>query len=258
MIALTFDTDYLSAEDLERFVDEFPIPGRGTFFLWKPYAGLSLGDHELGIHPYFQDRVPWNETLDEFIGALGSRTTSCRAHSCAYSHMLGIALAKRGFSVVSQATYLFRSGLTAYRQPWGLWELPIYYMESMDFTFSHNWPDLAHEAFDPRLIARSLGEPGLFVYDFHPLHVILNTSSYAQYQAVREELVSGRRSAFETRFAGRGARDFYLELVEQMDAQGQESVACCEVPLAACWESAESNSALPNISRWPTIAAARM
>ena len=238
MIALTFDTDYLSKDDLQRFVEEFPLPGRATFFLWRPEPGIDLGGHEIGIHPFFEDRAPWRETLARFLERQGGAPTSIRPHSCAYSHMLGIELVKLGFTTVSQATYLYKTGLEPYRHPWGLWELPIYYMESMDFTFSHNWPAFEHEPFASSVIEQSLTSDGLFVYDFHPLHVICNTSSYPQYQSIREDIVRGRKSPFDVRLPGRGARTFYLELLERMGQAGVESTSCSEAPSLRQIESA--------------------
>lgn len=233
MIVLTFDTDYMTAEDLRRFADEYAFPGTGTFFLWQPMRGLTLGDHELGLHPFLGENAPWMDTVDAMIRDGGRDVYSVRPHSCAYSHMLGIHLAKRNVRCISQATSLFTTGLRAQRQPWGLWELPIYYMESMDFTFSYNWPELRHEPFDASVIDKSLTEPGLYVYDFHPLHVAMNTSSFTQYQSVRDDVVSGRVSPFDVNFPGRGSRTFFLELIERMERSGTQSVTCRDATSAA-------------------------
>ncbi len=229
MILLTFDTDYMSEEDLVRFVESFPIPGRATFFLWQPFSKLDLGPHEIGIHPFLSETRPWRETLESFTEQLGARPAVLRPHSCAYAHTLGVTAAKLGFRAISQATYLFQDGLGAYRHPWGLWELPIYYMDSMDFTLPLNWPDLEHDPFAPEILARSLRSDALFVYDFHPLHVILNTKSLSEYHPIKDQILEGGASAFELTRPGRGAQTFYLELVELMQAHGVSSLGSSEL-----------------------------
>lgn len=243
MIVLTFDTDYLSPEDLERFHERFPFPGQGTYFLWKPFHSVRLPRQEIGLHPYLEQTERWSETMTRFIDELGYRPATVRPHSCVYSHFFGTELVKFGFESISQATYLYQTGLSAYRHPWGLWELPIYYMESMDFTYQHNWPKLGHQPFDSAVIDRSLTHPGLYVYDFHPLHVILNTSSYPQYQSVRAELVERGKSPFDLGFSGRGARTFFLELVEKMQRAGVESVTCSQAVSAAARSTEASRPA---------------
>jgi hypothetical protein len=229
MIALTFDTDYMWEEDLRRFTEEFRLPGRGTFFLWQPFRDLILGNHQLEPHPFLFETRPWREVIEEFEEKWGRRGTVLRPHSCAYSHTLGVYLARSGYRAVSQATYQGEVSLRAYRQPWGLWELPIYYMDSLDFTMPFNWPQLGHKPFANDIIARSLESEGLFVFDFHPLHIILNTSSYPQYRSVRESIVSRSRSCFDLAFPGAGTRQFFELLVERMHGARISSLTCSEV-----------------------------
>jgi hypothetical protein len=229
MILLTFDTDYLSKEDISRFIDEFAIPGFATFFLWKPFANLDIGNHEIGIHPFLDEKKPWKQTIDEFLDELGENCQSIRPHSCVYSHMLGIYLAKKGFSNISQSTYLYKNGLEAHRHPWGLWELPIYYMDSMDFTMSMNWPSLNHQEFSNHIISQSLDNEALFVYDFHPLHIILNTSSFHQYQSIRSRIVEQHDSPFDLKFSGFGVCDFYTRLVKEMTENNVKSFTCSQL-----------------------------
>ena len=229
VILLTFDTDYLSPQDLTRFAESFPIPGHATFFLWQPFSKLDLGPHEIGLHPFLSETESWRDTLVSFMDELGDRPAVLRPHSCAYAHTLGVTCAKLGFRAISQATYLYRGGLEPYRHPWGLWELPIYYMDSMDFTFSTNWPRLDHEPFSREILLRSIHDDALFLYDFHPLHLILNTSSLPEYQSLKSKIVDQGASPYDMMRSGRGAQTFYLELVELMEHSGIRSRTCSEL-----------------------------
>ena len=240
MISLTFDTDYVGEADLRRFVEQFDLPGEGTFFLWRPFRDLRLGVHELAPHPFYSETRSWSETLDEFENVWGRRGDVIRTHSCVYSHYMGVDLARRGYRATSHTTPLGQMGLTPYRQPWGLWELPIYYMDSMAMTFGRNWPSYNDEPFDERIIEAAVeDQTGLYVFDFHPVHVILNTSSYDQYQTVRSQIVEGDASLFDLAFPGQGCRAFYERLLTRMRDSGVRSVTGSAVVDAA---EAASNS----------------
>lgn len=226
MIVLTFDTDYMSEEDMERFLDEFPIPGQATFFLWRPYKGISFERHETGIHPVLTEGEAWMTEIDRLLAETGCAPRVIRPHSCTYSHLLGVQLAQRGFRAISQVTCLYAEGLRAYRHPWGIWELPMYYVDSMDFTYPRNWPGMNHTPFDPLVVRRSIAGEGLYVYALHPLHIILNSSSLEQYHGIRAKIVEEKRSAFDLAFPGRGTRTFFLELADAMGLAKMASVSC--------------------------------
>ena len=93
MICLTFDTDYMTGPDMQEFLGRFPIPGRATFFLWRAAKDVAWGEHEIEPHPAFST-ADWQNELDRHVRELGIRPLGIRTHSCAYSHMLGIWLAR--------------------------------------------------------------------------------------------------------------------------------------------------------------------
>ncbi len=225
MIVLTFDTDHVREADLARFLSEFPLPGRGTFFLDRRYPNIDFGEHEVGLHPVLADRDDWRATLSGLLAETPHAGHVIRPHSCTYSHMLGVMLAELGVRAISQTTPLFTRGLRPYRHPWGLWELPIYYMDSMDMTFPHNWPAVSHAPFDTDVIKASTNDDALYVYDFHPVHIMLNTPSFAHYQAVKPRVLAGE-SPTNLAAKGHGARWFYEELIKEMNRSRMTSTGC--------------------------------
>lgn len=216
-------------DDLIKFSEEFPFQGRATYFLWKPFRNLTLMDHELEPHPFLEEGKPWVTSIDEFEERWGRKGKFMRPHSCVYSHMLGIELAKRGYKGISQATYLGSSKLSPYRQPWGIWELPIYYMDSMDFTMSMNWPSLGHKPFSTDLIDKCLESDSLYVFDFHPLHIALNTSDFNQYQSVKPKILARKTSPFNLAIKGKGTRSFFEELLNKMQKKNIASQGCEDI-----------------------------
>jgi len=223
---LTFDTDWMTDVSLQRFLREFPIPGDGTFFLHDELPSMHSSAHELCPHPFLDDLGRWREALALRAAGLPRPPRGVRAHSCVFSHMIGLGLNELGYRYVSQATNLYQRGLTPHRHPWGIWEVPIYYMDNMDFCMPKNWPEDCHSPFSSQVIHHALEQDGLYVFDFHPLHIALNTRSLDDYAAVKDSILRNGASPFDLSFPGRGTRTFFLELCAAMRAAGVRSLSC--------------------------------
>ena len=228
MICLTFDTDWMTDDTLGRFLTEFSVPGQATFFCHDVFPSLEATRHEVCPHPFIADLSDWQGPLTHLTSRLGRPARGVRPHSCVFSHMIGVGLHELGFDYVSQAHGMYQPGLAPFRHPWGVWELPIYYMDNMDFWMRTNWPALAHEPFSPAWIEQSLDDAGLYVFDFHPIHIALNTSSPDDYQRVKARIIDEHVSPFDLTFPGRGARTYFLELCETLTARGTQSHTCSQ------------------------------
>lgn len=222
----------MTEDALARFLSEYSLPGRCTFYAHKPFRNLEpfaeKGEHEVGPHPVWVDLDRWKDNLESITTHLTVQPRGLRSHSCAFSHMIAIGLNDLGYRYTSNADQLFQKGIRPYRQPWGIWELPIYYMDNMDFWMPKNWPELAHQPFRRDLIEVALGSTDLFVFDFHPLHIALNTPGYQQYSAVRSRVLEGGESPFALRYEGHGTDDFFREVCAAMLAAGERSYTCAE------------------------------
>ncbi len=223
MICLTYDTDHMSAEGMQRFLAEMAPPGQGTFFLWQRFEGVDWHGHEIAPHPYLTSLDKLEEQIRTFTDKVGIKAAGVRMHSCAYAHTVGVAAKACGLKYVSMASHPPEAGLHPYRHPWGVWEMPIYYMDNMDFCTTVNWPALGHKPFAREIIDRALDEPGLYVFDFHPLHLALNTTSFEAYQAVKGQFMNGAGSPWDCAMPGYGTRTFYLDLLGAMCRRGLRS-----------------------------------
>ena len=231
MICITFDTDHMSDASMRVFLDRFDMPGSATFFCTQKYRDLGRGSdfpqHEVAIHPIFNVGDDWDEKTRRLRETFDDEIVGVRAHSCAYSHQYGVQLAAQGFEYVSQASFLFSETLKPFPQPWGVWELPICYMDSMDYELAELRPG-RHRPFDDRLIQAAVSNPdALFVFDFHPVHVLLDSRHRADY---REWAQAGRPDFTREANSGRnGAGDYFRRLIAAMRAAGQESTALRDV-----------------------------
>jgi hypothetical protein len=210
MIALSFDTDWMQPADLERFLDENPFPGAGTFFVHRPFALAGLQGHELCPHPPPVAPDDWTSSIARMLHDLGLAPTGVRTHSALHSHRLELAMFELGFRYTSNTSRLFLDGTLPVRLAWGCWELPIYYMDNLDLTMAKYWPELCHQPLETGVLQSALAGDGLYVFDFHPLHVCLNTPTLEYYLDCQPQVRAGT-SPYKLRYPGRGVGSFFRE-----------------------------------------------
>jgi hypothetical protein len=228
MICLTFDTDHMRQEDMERFLEERSLPGQVTFFAHQYFSSLEATDHEICPHPFIRSFTDWEKEVIEIAHQFSIRPKGIRFHSCVLSHTIAAGLKRLGYEYSSNIDHLFRKDLQPYRHSWGIWELPIYYMDNMDFCMSDNWPYIDHTPFDFNIIKTAVKSDGLFVFDLHPLHIAINTHDYATYLKAREKMSKDGESPFNLRYGKRGVAVFFDELCSAIVASGQRSYSCKE------------------------------
>ncbi len=229
MICITFDTDWMEPAWLDRFLEKWTPPGQATIFQHRSYPALATQAHELCPHPIIHSLEEWKKGVERFRDEVAPGSQGVRPHSCVFSHALGVGLRELGFRWISQANNQYETDLEPVRHPWGLWELPIYYMDNMDFWMARNWPSSGHQAFSPAVIANALmNEDKLFVFAFHPLHMALNTSGPDGYAAVKSRILDRQASPFDLRGPGRGTATFYEELCDAMLKKNARSWSCSD------------------------------
>jgi hypothetical protein len=221
VICLSFDTDHIDETRMVEFLAQVPLAGRATFFCTRFYDCLAATDHELCPHPLLDPQSDWDAEFER-QRARFPEAAGWRSHSCTFSHSLALQGAAEGYRYASTVTRMGASGPTPYREAWGLWQMPIFYMDNLDFSFSRFWPGVPHEPFADDLIERALLDDGVYVWDFHPIHLLLNSTSPDAYEQRRAAFLEGVRLE-ELRCPGRGARDFYDALLGRMAQAGVES-----------------------------------
>lgn len=213
---------------MSEFFRTVNIPGSGTFFAHQKFECFSGSSHEVCPHPFIEDLKSWETSLDSLQASLGVQSNGVRPHSCVFSHMIGIGLHQRGYQWVSQQAGLYEASPRVFRHPWGVYELPIYYMDNMDFWAMENWPEGQHKAFSETHIDNALAGDGIYVFDFHPIHVALNTSCAADYQQKKQTVVQEGISPFSLAGEKFGVRDYFLLLCDRMVGAGVPSVTCSD------------------------------
>lgn len=226
MICLSFDTDHMDEARLSQFLQRVIFPGTATFFCTQVYECLKEMDHEVAPHPFLSDGEEWLPVLrrmrESFPDAVG-----WRSHSCVFSHILAEWLGRNGYRYASTSDQFGQTHIRPVRQPWGVWHLPIYYMDNMDFSRSRFWGAAAEKPFARNLIDKALVEEGLYVFDFHPIHLLLNTPDPEHYFSVRDRFRAGKPLS-TIRYGGYGAASYFVDLCQAMSDAGVASLSMGE------------------------------
>ena len=82
---------------------------------------------------------------------------------------------------------------------------------------------MQEEPFSAQLIANALEHEGFYVFDFHPIHLLLNSPNPDWYAAMRDRFLADERLA-DLRYEGYGARSFFDDLRAAMRSRGVGSV----------------------------------
>jgi len=115
-------------------------------------------------------------------------------------------------------------GIRPVRHPWGVWHLPIFYTDNMDFSSPHFWDDQIEPPFSDKLIEIALEKDGVYVFDFHPVHLLLNTPNRDWYFAMRDRFKAGE-SLKGLAYDGFGTRSFYDALCVAMQQRHMGSLS---------------------------------
>lgn len=224
MIALTFDTDYMRPEWMETFVKRYSNLPRSTFFLHKDSLNWESKDHEINEHPTI-------ENLSEYslLKNLGHpvRGKGIRSHSCVSSHMLSINWAQSGVIYQSQETRWGQTYKAPEKTAWGILEMPISYMDNQDIWMERNWPN-GHDKFSQSLIDLAIHTQEIFLFDFHPLHIALNTKSAEDYAIKKKNLDLYMSKPWETT-SSEGVRNFFEKILASIEKSNTRTVSCEEL-----------------------------
>lgn len=138
---------------------------------------------ELGIHPNFNFLLAGDarngataaDVVDRLL-AIVPEAAAVRSHSTTFSTGLLALCAARGLRYDCNCFVPHYAGIEL--RPWSTWTG----MTMVPYCWEDDVAYLTGQDADIEAIAR---RPGLKVFDFHPIHVFLNTETAARYEAAR-------------------------------------------------------------------------
>ena len=221
MFALTFDVDWAPDEVLDDTLGLLAAAGcKATFFATHKspaLGGLGAGGFEVGIHPNFNPvmegsggdfRRPVDELLSAFPDSRGVRSHSLVDGAMLISHFVRV-----GLKYDSNILLPYQRGLRPFHHCTGLVRIPYFWEDDVHFGYGR-----------PFLLEDVPLDPGsLNVFDFHPVHVFLNTCDQAHYDGAKRFYQEPAR-LLECRNTRRpGVRDLLTELLGHIRAEHAET-----------------------------------
>lgn len=210
---------------------------RATLFCTHP--GIPTGPHERGIHPNFRrggdvgkkvlaelEERHQSANEPEYLRqvlvntlAFAPEAIGSRSHSLYYDSQLMPIYADLGLKYDSSYFMPLCSWIRPFLKEYGVIELPIYYNDFFELRTGAIGMDAARV---------DLNTSGLRVFNFHPNLIYTNCPSLEHYEASRKNY-SRPEELRRMRHAGRGARDFFVGLLDRLIAEKVSVVTLAEV-----------------------------
>jgi hypothetical protein len=221
MIALTIDTDWASEELVRQTVEMIHAYGcKVTAFCTD---ALSTEADEVALHPNFVDldlETPIRHLKDVFPNAIGMRS-----HSLFFTERFRPIYDAQKLIYDSNAIQYLRRGIRCAAISTLTMSIPIYFMDRFHLEMAAAKADrFSVSQFD-------WDDDGLKVFDFHPIHVAMNTSSVEWYERHKIHYHNLDRLR-ECVAPGEGICTLLEKLLSYIRAQGMKTYTMSEVESA--------------------------
>ena len=214
-IFLTFDLDWCSDEVLEYLLDILEESGiKATFFVTHKTKVLRKMEKnknfELGIHPnfnfllngHFNDGKNIDEVIKYYLDIVQAK--SVRSHSMTHNSNILDAFLKYGLEFDCNIFVPFSSNiiLKPYKHWNGIIRIPYFWEDDVHCIYGWDWD-----------VKKYLNYKGLKVFDFHPIHIFLNTENVERYNKARPYLKNYEKLKEFVNYENYGVRDFLMDLI---------------------------------------------
>lgn len=215
-IFLTFDMDWAHDDvimDCYELISRHSI--KTTWFVTHDSNLLNIlrkdKKIELGAHPNFNKLLSGlgegvcntSSFITQEIKELVPEATSIRSHSLTQSERLIDQFLDNGFKRICNLFIPYRNKMHIY--PYYLWGgamiIPHRFQDNASLRVGDTIPDL------------HFFNKGLHVFDFHPIHVFLNTESLDRYERTRS-LHYNPSALIKHRYDGYGTRNRLIDLIK--------------------------------------------
>ena len=208
MILFTFDVDWVPdfvLDSVYNVLNQYDI--KATFFCTSPNNGSLWNSHiEKGIHPNFMDDSTQGTSEDDVLRTMVKWYPSAvgvRAHRLYFHSGLIGKYIKSGLRYDCSVLLPFHSHLEPVKM-------------GTFVRFPYWWGDNVHLSMGlpcHKIQLPNFDKPGLKIFDFHPIHIYLNTSDLNSYYSALNQLQPLHLQTPETfakfRQGGKGMETFF-------------------------------------------------
>lgn len=215
MICFTMDIDWAPDEVVASALELFEQAGvKCTIFATHKSGLLQRVPSrlfEVGIHPNFNDLLKGNsqqtsahiiqELLDIYPDANG-----IRSHSLTYNSYLLIEFEKLGLRYDANLFLPYQKLVSPFKLWNGL------------FRVSFNWEDDIHSMYGFSFVTSNLDLTQDCIFNFHPVHIYLNTETMARYQNAKQYYHDPKKLKTMANTTVAGTRNLLLDLLGKVKA----------------------------------------
>lgn len=219
-IFLTFDIDWASDEVLSYTLDiieKYDI--KATFFVTHETKLLERmrnnSNIELGIHPNFNPLLSgdfrYGKNIDEVIEYYKDilpEAITVRSHAMTQNSHILDSFEKFGLIYDCNTFIPFSSHIEL--APWKHWsnemtKVPYFWEDDVHCIYNWEWN-----------VKKLLDAKGLKIFDFHPIHIFLNTENLDRYEKSRDCFNNFNKLIEKVNFSSYGTKDFFIELIKEL------------------------------------------
>lgn len=225
-LVLTFDTDWAPDFMIDEIMDDLIANDiKSTWFITHESPAIKrLIEHDLfevGIHPNIDSNSTQGNSEKEIISNLLKihKTDLIRTHGLLSSTNLTIRCVQDyKMKIDSSLLMPHAPELAPFKMKWDkaeIWKVPIFWEDDYEALQSEKVYSLNHQIFDTK---------GLKVFNFHPIHIHLNTVDYEIYKKLKklktaQDLLPTDTSKFTNPL--QGPRTLFREIVRQITANSR-------------------------------------
>lgn len=203
--SITMDMDWAPDEVVDYAIStvaDYDI--KMTLFMTNKIS-VDVSDHEICIHPHFTSlnfAKHFLESLRDFPGAKGMRS-----HSLFFSERFRPLYAKYGLEYASNVMMYRQKSIKPYYISPATLEIPLFWMDSFYIEMQNGRPSFSVDELDLR-------SAGLKVFDFHPVHIFLNTCTLDVYHDAKRYYKQPKKLIEYRNSTEYGTEDFLRSLLE--------------------------------------------
>jgi hypothetical protein len=211
--AITFDIEWAPDEillDLLNLLSRYSISVTSFATHQTPVLKEIKKVHEVGLHPNFNPLFDHNDRLTSYqileeIKTWYPDAVGVRSHSRTVSATLVSQFISMGLQYDANQICPYQKGL-----------LPYTYRNFCRFT--DFWQDDVHAIYRRPFALDNIpiDSEGVKIFNFHPIHIYLNTDTIERYQAARPHYQDSRKLLEFRNTKAKGVRDLLIELLNYL------------------------------------------
>jgi len=220
-VCITFDIDW-APDDIIKYIvellEEYQI--KATFFATHKSTFLKSLDrknYEVGLHPNFERCNDYDKAISD-LKRIYPEAVGARAHGLVQSTRIYRLLIANGLKY-DVTTYIpLRENLYPWVRLKKLVVIPSYLEDDSLFLSEHDFT----------LSELQIDKKGLKIYDFHPIHVFMNTQSIEHYKRYKP-FYHEPDNLINYKGKGRGIQTLFTELLQLLQRKKMNTYTCEEI-----------------------------